>query len=113
MNEKLQKAGISGFKKNLKLEVLAKWCVDTGLDSKKILPEVQVIKLSDVLFKSRRKIYQYLVREISLQLSKNNLMLFSSSDVIPWKDKSSNSEITEKANSFCKNGVIHESPLRI
>ena len=52
-------------------------------------------------------------RGISLQLSKNNLMLFSSSDVIPWKDKSSNYEITEKANSFCKNGVIHELPLRI
>lgn len=116
MNEKLQKAGISGFKKNLKLEVLAKWCVDTGLDSKKILPEVQVIKLSDVLFKSRRKIYQYLVRKFDddCYLDENGKEVFIPKGseyitTVSLKNESSiklqfpDDEITAQLNKFGKN----------
>lgn len=59
----LDEHNISGFKRNISLEALIKWCIENITDIWSVFPEAAVLTFSDKFITVRNKTYKYLHRK--------------------------------------------------
>lgn len=62
LRDALIAAGVSGFSKNARLDVLIGWICENVPGAAEIFPEAEAVRLSDPFLKPARKIYTYLNR---------------------------------------------------
>lgn len=59
----LKKSGLEGYRENMRVATLRKWCQDNISDLWSVLPKDRMVSFSQKIQGSRRKLYTYLLRK--------------------------------------------------